>query len=212
MKNAPRRRPMRRTQRIQGVHRLDRDTSGLMLFALTPGSRDALIALFARHAIQRTYWSVVHGHIYAPMCLRSSMIRDRGDGLRGSVNNGLDAADLVGAKPAVTHVKPLEQFQSVAGHPYSIVQCRLETGRTHQIRIHLAEAGHMVCGERQYLRAHVGAERVIDQSDAPRQALHSSDLRFTHPGTGRALEFSSPPPADLRRWIERLRGAGAGGL
>ena len=127
----------------------------------------------------------------------SFLVRDRGDGLRGSTR-----LPGVGQR-AVTHVRPLE---SLGG--YTLVQCRLETGRTHQIRIHLAEAGHMVCGERIYNRP-LGSQAIADRSGAQRQALHAAELGFAHPISGEHLSFVSPLPPDLDQLLARLRGVGA---
>ena len=180
------------------LHRLDRDTSGLMLFALSPRARDALIAQFSRHEVQRTYFAAAHGHISAPRSFESYLVRNRGDGLRGSSPRGPEDPD---AQRALTHVIPAEHIAS----SFTVLKVRLETGRTHQIRIHLAEAGHMICGEKLYTRPRPGAEPLTDASGAPRQALHSADLRLTHPFTNRPMEFSSPLPKDLAAWLERLR-------
>jgi 23S rRNA pseudouridine1911/1915/1917 synthase len=197
-------RPRRRlpAPTLYAVHRLDRDTSGLMMFALTPKARDVLIDRFSRHEVKRSYLAVVHGVVEGPMRIESDIVRDRGDGLRGSVVPGMQAED---AKRAVTHVTPVERI----GNTYTIVRCRLETGRTHQIRIHLAERGHMLCGEKLYVRPKAGAEAVVDASEAPRQALHSASLEFEHPVNGRALKFESDWPGDLKRWLERLKRSAA---
>jgi 23S rRNA pseudouridine1911/1915/1917 synthase len=89
-----------------------------------------------------------------------------------------------------------------------LVSCRLETGRTHQIRIHLAELGHPVCGERVYNRTNEG-EPIVDHSGAPRLALHAVELGFTHPITEEAMHWDMPLPPDLRELLERLRGTPA---
>ena len=138
------------------------------------------------------------GNLSAPKTITSHLIRDRGDGLRGSSPLGADAPD---AQIAITHVRPVEHI----GDRYTVVECRLETGRTHQIRIHLAEAGHMLCGEKLYLRPTATAAPIPDPSNAPRQALHSKDLRLKHPLTGQDLHFESPLAPDLARWLEKLR-------
>jgi len=180
---------------VFAVHRLDRDTSGLMLYALSPAASAALIALFAAHKVQRSYLAVVNGHLQA-MDIHSQLVRDRGDGIRGSLPQGkTDAA----SKKAVTHVQPLEELGA-----YSLVQCRLQTGRTHQIRIHLCEAGHPLCGDRIYTHR-LGEPALRDQSHAPRLALHSTELSFTHPFTRQAMRFESPLPRDLSRWLQTLR-------
>jgi 23S rRNA pseudouridine1911/1915/1917 synthase len=184
-----------RPPRVRAVHRLDRDTSGLMLFALSPDAEESLVRMFKTHAIERNYLGVVHGHP-AEQTIESWFVRDRGDGLRGSSPSAVGAQY---AERAVTHVKPVERVG-----PYSLVECRLETGRTHQIRIHLTEIGHMLCGERVYTHR-PGEPPQTDDSAAPRQALHSSELRFVHPITGNRTQFRSPLPADLDRWLGELK-------
>ncbi|HLL88298.1 MAG TPA: RluA family pseudouridine synthase [Tepidisphaeraceae bacterium] len=189
--------PPPRVARVRAVHRLDRDTSGLMIFALSPRAEQALVQLFKDHAIRRSYWAVAVGRV-EPRTIESWLLRDRGDGLRGSSREGKDDPD---AQHAVTHVKPIEHL----GDRYTVVGCRLETGRTHQIRIHLAEAGHMLCGEKVYVRPAVGAPPLTDPSGAPRQALHSHELAFTHPITNQPMMFTAPVPRDLAEWVGRLR-------
>jgi 23S rRNA pseudouridine1911/1915/1917 synthase len=184
---------------VRAVHRLDRDTSGLMLFALSPRAEALLVGMFKQHTISRIYRAVVHGAIREPLRLESWFVRDRGDGLRGSSPAGASAPE---SQHAVTHVRPIEP---VANGAYTLIECRLETGRTHQIRIHLAEAGHMLCGERTYLRPRPGAAAVLDRSNAPRQVLHSAEVSFTHPINGTKLGFTSPWPRDLAAWLKELQ-------
>jgi 23S rRNA pseudouridine1911/1915/1917 synthase len=211
---------------VRAVHRLDRDTSGLMVFARTPQTEAALIRLFSKHRIERAYLAVVHG---APAAgtIETMLVRDRGDGLRGSV---IEKLGLVTGQPltpalspeyrgegergggpspvqheeqeaqqAITHVKPIERIGD-----YSLIECRLETGRTHQIRIHLSERGHMLCGEKTYTHL-LGGKPQHDASGAPRQALHAAELGFVHPSTGETIHFKSTLPADLQQWLQRLR-------
>ena len=203
-------RPVRRSRpapAVRAVHRLDRDTSGLMVFALSPRAEQVLIERFKAHAITRRYVAVVHGRVGAPRTIESYIVRDRGDGLRGSSPRGADDPD---AQRAVTHVRPVEHLGG--GGAYTVVECELETGRTHQIRIHLSEAGHMLCGERVYTRPRPGAEPARDDSGAPRQALHSARLELDHPVTGQRLAFTSDLPKDLRTWLDGLlRVNGTGG-
>src|SRR4051812_30232387 len=142
---ADKRRPAAKLPRVRAVHRLDRETSGLMVFARTPQAEQALVRLFSKHQIERAYLAVVHGEL-AAQTIRTWLVRDRGDGLRGSSLLGDKAPD---SREAITHVKPLETFQA-GGQSYSLIECRLETGRTHQIRIHLSEVGHVLCGEKTY--------------------------------------------------------------
>lgn len=179
---------------LHPVHRLDRDTSGLMLFALNREAAISLIRMFKKHAIERTYIAVVHGRIEKPMTIESTLVRDRGDGIRGSGAGP-------GAQRAVTHITPVEPI----GSEYTKIECRLETGRTHQIRIHLSEAGHMLCGETVYTRRSPVESIRDDRSRAPRQALHSMDLKVMHPVTARQMHFKSELPMDLAKWLQMLR-------
>ena len=185
-----------RPAQVRPVHRLDRDTSGLMIFALSPHAEQALVRMFKEHEVDRQYIAVVHGHPEA-RTIETSLVRDRGDGLRGSSPRGKDDPE---AQRAVTHVKSVERVGD-----FAVVECRLETGRTHQIRIHLSEIGHMLCGERTYTRATPMGQPVQDRSGAPRQALHSAELRFAHPVTGKPMDFRSPLPQDLSQWLDRIR-------
>lgn len=179
-------------QRVRAVHRLDRDTSGLMVFARTVEAERHLVKQFAAHAIHRLYQAVVIGQLKEPQTIRSRLVRDRGDGRRGSTTDPNEG------QMAVTHIKPLRILRD-----YTMIECRLETGRTHQIRIHLAEAQHPVCGEPIYMKPLHGPARS-DPSGAPRLALHAAELGFEHPVTGQPLRFAMPWPADLSRWWEKL--------
>jgi len=188
--------------RVRPVHRLDRDTSGLMLFALSPEAEQELVRRFAAHAIHREYRAVVHGTITDPRTIESWLVRDRGDGLRGSLPGGLSpAGPPAEAQRAVTHLWPIEPI----GAAYTLIGCRLETGRTHQIRVHLAEIGHMLCGEKTYLSPRPGEAPTPDQSHAPCQALHSAELQFEHPISGTPMKFQSPWPTQMQRWMQKLR-------
>jgi 23S rRNA pseudouridine1911/1915/1917 synthase len=189
-------RPDRRLQ-IRAVHRLDRDTSGLMVFARTPEAEQKLIRMFAKHEVQRAYVAVAHGQVEA-RTIETWLVRDRGDGLRGS---SASDAEVEGAQRAVTHVRPMEKLDG-----YTIVECRLETGRTHQIRIHLSEIGHRLCGEKVYTHG-LGGKPMEDASGAPRQALHAAELAFLHPFTGKAMRFRMPLPKDLKEWLLARRGS-----
>jgi len=189
---------------IRPVHRLDRDTSGLMVFARTPAAEQKLIRMFAKHAVQRAYVAVVHGRVEA-QTIDTWLVRDRGDGLRGStpqrttLHLPLGEGRGEGAQRAITHVRPMEHLPD-----YTIVECRLETGRTHQIRIHLSEIGHRLCGEKLYTHL-PGQPPQDDASGAPRQALHGAELAFVHPLTNQPLRFRMPLPKDLKEWLLKLR-------
>jgi 23S rRNA pseudouridine1911/1915/1917 synthase len=178
--------------RVRAVHRLDRETSGLMVFARSAEAERHLIQQFRRHTIHRKYIAVIHGHIQAQR-IESNLVRDRGDGRRGSTNK-----PQLGQR-AVTHIRPVERLGD-----YSLIECQLETGRTHQIRIHLSEAGHFVCGDKVY-RQPLFKPPLPDNSGAPRVALHAAELGFDHPVTSEPLHFHMPLPRDLKEFIERLR-------
>jgi 23S rRNA pseudouridine1911/1915/1917 synthase len=183
---------------VRAVHRLDRDTSGLMVFARSPAAEVALIRQFKVHSVERAYVAIALGNV-AASTITSYLVRDRGDGLRGSTAD----PEQPGAERAVTHVEPLEQLAD-----HTVVQCRLETGRTHQIRIHLAEQGHMLCGEKMYNRSRDGSV-VHDSSGAPRQMLHAAALGFVHPESHESVRFLSPLPRDMQRVLRQLRRAEA---
>lgn len=177
---------------VRAVHRLDRETSGVMVFARTPAAEKHLAQQFRKHTTQRRYLAIAHGSVKM-QTLQSRLVRDRGDGRRGSTklpNTG---------KHSITHVKPLERLGQ-----YTLVECRPETGRTHQIRIHLAEAGHPLCGERIYIQPLFQPPRK-DLSGAPRLALHAAALTFEHPKTGDAMHYETPLPTDLREFLTRLK-------
>jgi 23S rRNA pseudouridine1911/1915/1917 synthase len=182
---------------VRPVHRLDRGTSGLLVFARTVSAERALMEQFKRHTAQRKYWAVARGHVEA-QTIESRLVADRGDGRRGSARQGDEG------KRAVTHIRPLERFDMPGGDDYTLVECRLETGRTHQIRIHLAEKGHPLCGEKVYNQPLFG-KPLDDRSAAPRIALHAAELGFTHPASGERMQFEMPLPKDLSQWIAKLR-------
>lgn len=181
--------------RLRAVHRLDKDTSGLVVFARTVAAERGLGKQFHAHTVTRRYLAVVAGHL-GPQRIATRLVRDRGDGRRGST----DLPDV--GKEAVTHVEVVERLPG-----YTLLGCRLETGRTHQIRIHLAERGHPVCGDKVYHIRPDGSVRP-DTSRAPRLALHAAELGFTHPVTRDELHWTMPLPADLQAFLERLRRAG----
>jgi 23S rRNA pseudouridine1911/1915/1917 synthase len=176
---------------LRAVHRLDRDTSGLMVFARNVKAQSHLGRQFREHTIRRVYFAIVEGKIEEQR-IDANLLRDDGSGRRGSTSR----SDV--GKRAVTHVTPLEQL---AG--FTLVKCRLETGRTHQIRIHLADRGHPVCGDNIYGRR---GKRRRDADDLPRLALHAGALGFRHPKDERLLDFESPLPDELRQFLLRLRG------
>ncbi len=181
------------------VHRLDRETSGLLVFARSFAAKRALGEQFRDHSIIRAYVALVHG-VAASGKHDTMLIRDRGDGLRGSFGRHFPNQRRAfperiprEAQRAITHVELLSPFVGA-----SLVRCRLETGRQHQIRIHLSEAGHAVLGESVYIRDHRGP-----RINAPRVMLHATSLAFEHPAGG-TLTFEEPPPADFQAMVGKL--------
>jgi 23S rRNA pseudouridine1911/1915/1917 synthase len=171
------------------VHRLDKDTSGLLCFAKTRLAERGLHRIFQQHLAEREYLAVAHGAVTGGR-IESRLVADRGDGLRGSSRHGGEG------QRAVTHVEVLERLPAA-----TLCRVRLETGRTHQIRIHLAERGNPLVGETVYIRdlerAPLPAERLM---------LHAATLGFDHPVTRRPLTFRSDPPKDYLLVLDRLRG------
>jgi 23S rRNA pseudouridine1911/1915/1917 synthase len=176
---------------VHAVHRIDRDTTGLVVFARTRPAEAHLTEQFKAHTTERRYLALVRGRPKAGT-IESHLVRDRGDGRRGSSTTGE-------GQRAVTHVKVVEQLGD-----FALVECRLKTGRTHQVRIHLGEAGWPLCGERVYDRPVHGAP-VPDGSGARRPMLHAARLGITHPATGERMSWESPVAGDFEELMERLR-------
>jgi 23S rRNA pseudouridine1911/1915/1917 synthase len=179
------------------VHRLDRDTSGVMVFARTAEAKRVLAAQFRAHDIERVYHAIAHGAVSEAQ-VETHLVMDRGDGLRGSHGHFRRArADpSPDAKRSITHVRPIAALSGA-----TLIECRLETGRQHQIRIHLSELGHPLIGERVYIRDYTGPK-----IEASRTMLHARSLGFAHPRTGERLSFEREAPADFQAMLERLRG------
>ncbi|HMF14703.1 MAG TPA: RluA family pseudouridine synthase [Gemmataceae bacterium] len=178
--------------RVRAVHRLDKETSGLVVFARTIAAERDLGQQFRAHSIERRYLAVIRGRANTQR-LESWIVRDRGDGRRGS-----DTEARQGQR-AITHVHVIEELGE-----YTLVECRLETGRTHQVRIHLGEAGTPICGDHVYDRPLHGRP-IRDDSGASRTALHAATLGFIHPATGKPVRWSSPLPPDMEALLRRLR-------
>jgi 23S rRNA pseudouridine1911/1915/1917 synthase len=182
---------------VIAVHRIDRDTSGLVVFARTRAAADSLLKQFRKHTTDRRYLALTRG-VPAAKRIESVLVRDRGDGRRGSTTD-LVAED---GKRAVTRVSVLETFGR-----FALVECRLETGRTHQVRIHLGEAGAPLCGEEVYDRP-INGKPAPDGSGAKRPMLHAARLGFTHPETEEAVSWEIEPPADFQGVLARLKAQG----
>ena len=170
------------------VHRIDRATSGLLMFAKSKKAELGLAAQLRAHAMERTYICVAHGAVTSRR-IESFLVDDRGDGLRGSTTRHDQG------KRAVTHVTAEEALRHA-----TLCRVRLETGKTHQIRIHLSEAGHPLIGEPVYIRDYAGP--VLTSA---RMMLHAATLGFEHPVTGAHVALSSPLPPDFVAVLDRLR-------
>lgn len=184
------------TAELGVVQRLDKDTTGLIVFTRTLAAKRHLQQLLRQHDVERKYVALVHGEPQTRR-IETHLVANRGDGLRGSYGRFRRARGPVPpvAQRAVTHVTVLESFGRA-----SLVECRLETGRQHQIRIHLSEEGSPLIGEQVYVRE-FEAKRIA----AERPMLHAETLGFTHPRTGRLLQFSQQPPEDFEKLLEQLR-------
>jgi 23S rRNA pseudouridine1911/1915/1917 synthase len=183
--------PKRTLPRLRIVHRLDKETSGLVVFARSVLAERLLGKQFHAHSVIRRYQAIVRGYL-PPQTIETKLVRDRGDGRRGS---GSDPS----GKIAITHLDVIERLPH-----HTLLMCQLETGRTHQIRIHLAESDHPVCGEQVYNRAFKG-DPIPDPDDAPRLALHAFELGFEHPESHETVFWDMPLPPDLRKFLDRLR-------
>ena len=184
------------------VHRLDKDTSGVMVVAKTERALATLSAAFAAHDIDRAYHALVWGSP-APASgeIEGAIGRDPRERKRMAVVTR-------GGKHALTRYSTLRAWAPAA----TLIECVLATGRTHQIRVHLASAGHPVVGDPVYLRRVPGAARTLPGAvrgamlDFPRQALHATRLGFKHPRTAKALLFERPMPADMATLVAALDG------
>jgi 23S rRNA pseudouridine1911/1915/1917 synthase len=173
------------------VHRLDKDTSGLMVVAKTLPAQTLLVQALQARSVKRVYWAVARGVFAQPAGQVEAPI-GRHPTLRTKM--AVVGEDRPSGKPALTHWRVLEQFSQCAW-----VECRLATGRTHQIRVHLAHIGHPLVGDAVY------GGRARSQPDFQRQALHAVGLGLIHPRSGQALEWEAPPPADFQHLLAAVR-------
>ena len=181
----------RSKDRIRAVHRIDKETSGLVVLTRTPDAERHLGKQFRAPTIGRHYLALVRGHAKEAR-IESHFIADRGDGRRGS-------SETAEGQLAITQVQVVETLGN-----FTLVECRLETGRTHQVRIHLGEAGTPLCGERIYDRPLHGKPQP-DQSGAKRPLLHAAYLAVDHPVTGKRLEWRAELPKDMSELVKRWR-------
>jgi 23S rRNA pseudouridine1911/1915/1917 synthase len=169
------------------VHRIDRATSGLLMFAKSKRAELGLAAQLRAHAMTREYRCVAHGTVVSGR-IESNLVADRGDGLRGSTS------DAARGKRSITNVEAMRALRGA-----TLCTVRLETGRTHQIRIHLSESGHPLVGEEVYIRDYRGP--VLTSG---RLMLHAATLGFEHPITGERVELAAELPPDFTAVVSRL--------
>jgi len=176
------------------VHRLDTDTSGVLLAARTADAYRLLRQQFSRHEVVKEYLALVEGDVPAPGVARTPIMHDPRNPRRMTTSAAFDQEQR--ARRAVTYFRPLERFRHA-----TLLLVQIPTGVMHQIRVHLASVGHPVVGDRLYGRPPVHAGR---------QLLHASKLSFRHPDSGQPVEISSPVPADFAAALATLRAAESG--
>jgi 23S rRNA pseudouridine1911/1915/1917 synthase len=179
------------------VHRIDKDTSGLLVVAKSDAAHEGLAVQFAAHTVQRRYIAVCAGHPSpAEGTVNARIGRSDADRKKMTVlpNNSSRG------KSAITHYKTLERLDDAA-----VIECRLETGRTHQVRVHCASIGHPLLGDPAYGRTPKSLRPLLERLGFARQALHAAELGFAHPVTGEVVQFRSDLPSDMQELIDQLR-------
>ena len=182
------------------VHRIDKDTSGLLVVAKNDATHRALTEQFSVHSIERTYWAFVYG---VPNPLNGTIDADIG---RSPYDRKKMAIVKRNGKPAITHYQTVR----VCGRAASLIKCNLETGRTHQIRVHLSSLGCHLIGDKVYEKSKktslIGISAEVKEfiNNFPRQALHAKTLGFVHPKSGEFMQFDTQLPEDLQILSEKL--------
>jgi len=177
------------------VHRIDKDTSGLLVVAKTDAAHEGLARQFKDHSIARRYHAIVSGH---PRPLSGTIDTWIGRSNRDRKKMAVQSEGR--GKHAVTHYRVLETLTASA-----LVECRLETGRTHQVRVHMSHIGHPLLGDPVYRTRAKALGTILNALAFQRQALHAASLGFIHPVTNERLDFESPLPADMQQLLSRLR-------
>jgi 23S rRNA pseudouridine1911/1915/1917 synthase len=173
------------------VHRLDKETSGVMLLAKTQAAQDALQAQFQARSIEKRYLALCIGRVTPEKAVINKPLgRD--------VRNRQRMAVVAGGREAITAFEVLRTLDAQAGGSYSLLECRPRTGRTHQIRVHLASIGHPVVGDAVYGGART-ARDPLSQRLTPRHLLHAQRIAFAHPVDGRRCDFEAPLPQDFSK-------------
>ena len=176
------------------VHRIDKDTSGLLVVAKSDVAHEGLARQFAAHSIERRYLAIVNGvPKTAEGKVDASLARSSTNRKKISIVEGGRG------KRAVTHWRRVEILREAA-----LVECRLETGRTHQVRVHMASIGHPLLGDPVYGRSGKTSRELLKKLNFHRQALHAAELGFIHPVTKHRLSFASGMPADMQELFTAL--------
>ena len=186
------------------VHRIDKDTSGLIVIAKNNYTHENLSSQFSDHTISRLYQALVWGKLRPQHGVIETLIT------RSSKNRQLMEVGIVKGKKAITNYKTLEIFENSIVPTLSLVECKLETGRTHQIRVHMSYKGNNILGDKKYKKKFKKLKNIDPEiedvlSNLNRQFLHAKVLGFTHPKSGKRLEFSSNLPIELEIILKKLR-------
>ena len=186
------------------VHRIDKDTSGLIVVAKNNKTHEHLSIQFNKHSIKRVYQALIWGKLRPQSGKIETLIK------RSSKNRQLMEVGLTKGKKAITNYKTIEVFESDKIPTFSLVECRLKTGRTHQIRVHMKYKGNNILGDKKYKKKYKKfknidpiIEKIIKNLD--RQFLHAKELGFIHPSSGKQIEFSSNLPEELDLILKKLR-------
>jgi len=178
------------------VHRIDKDTSGLLVVAKSDAAHEGLAAQFAEHSVHRRYLAVCGGH---PTTTEGTIDERLGRSDANRKKMAVLAKDSSRGKHAITHYKVLKRLEASA-----LLECRLETGRTHQVRVHCASIGHALLGDPLYGRTPKTLKPLLSRLNFARQALHAAELGFIHPILGQNLRFAADLPADMQELIDEL--------
>ncbi len=187
------------------VHRLDKQTSGIILVAKDDSTHRKLGEMFSQRQVAKTYRALVHGHLAKDnVTINLPIARDILRRIRMTTRRSLES----GARTAVSHVQVLERISSPYG-PFTLVEVRIETGRTHQIRVHMQSLGHPVVGDNLYGAPHriLNPRNPEDALSLERNFLHAAHLSFTHPQTGKAMDLDAPLPPELLAFLASLQTA-----
>tara|TARA_B100001179_G_scaffold190790_1_gene147564 strand:- start:617 stop:1597 length:981 start_codon:yes stop_codon:yes gene_type:complete len=186
------------------VHRIDKDTSGLIVVAKNNDTHEKLSEQFNKHTIKRVYQALIWGKLRPQSGRIETLIT------RSSKNRQLMEVSLNKGKKAITNYKTIEIFENNNVPTFSFIECILETGRTHQIRVHMSHAGNNIFGDKKYKKRfkkfkNINKDLEKDLLKLDRQFLHAKILGFFHPKTGEEMEFSSILPQDLENILKKLR-------